>query len=417
MKKLIVTLVVLAGLGSLGFLGWRIYVKVKEARTQKGGGGRRGGKGGGGVAVAVELSPVRKATVRDIARFTGSLFPRSRFIVAPKVAGRLEKLTVDVGSLVKRGQLIAELDDDEYAQQVEQARAELAVAKATVAECKSALDVAARELERVRTLREKKVASESEFDESEARHAACDAKRKVALAEVARREAALKTTEVRRSYTRIHVSWRNAAETRVVGERFVDEGTMLNANAPIVSILDNSVMTAVIDVIERDYTKVRSGQVAVITTDAFPGREFTGKIVRIAPLLKETSRQARIEMEIPNSERLLKPGMFVRARIEFDRHEKATVVPVAALARREGRLGVFIADTKEMKARFVPLKLGITEGELAQVVEPPLTGQVVTMGHHLLEDGAPIRLPAAEPSETKGQKPDGKSGGRRGGRQ
>ncbi len=416
MKKLVLTLVVGAALCLAALLGWRIYAKVKEARAEAGGGGKRSGRRGNGAAVAVEISPVRKATVRDIARFTGSLFPRSRFIVAPKVAGRLEKLTVDVGSPVKPGQLIAELDDGEYAQQVEQARAELAVAKATVAECKSALDVAARELERVRTLREKKVASESEFDEVQARHTACGAKRKVALAEVARREAALKTTEVRLSYTRIHVSWRNAAETRVVGERFVDEGTMLNANAPIVSILDNSVMTAVIDVIERDYPKVRIGQTATIATDAFPGHEFSGKIVRIAPLLKETSRQARVEIEIPNPERLLKPGMFARARIEFDRHEKATVVPVAALARREGRVGVFLADTKEMKARFVPLKLGITGGELAEIIKPPLSGQVVTMGHHLLEDGAAIRLPEEAPSGTK-ERRERKSGDPPGARQ
>ena len=115
------------GLALAGLLGWQIYVKVQEANAKAKNGGRRGGRGNG-AAVAVELSPVRKATVRDIARFTGTLLPRSRFIVAPKVAGRLERLTVDVGSRVKAGQLIAELDDDEYAQQVEQARAELAVA-------------------------------------------------------------------------------------------------------------------------------------------------------------------------------------------------------------------------------------------------------------------------------------------------
>jgi len=387
-----------------GLLGWQIYVKVKAARTE-GKGGRRG-RGGSGAAVAVELSPVRKATVRDIARFTGTLLPRSRFIVAPKVAGRLERLNVDVGSIVGHDQVIARLDDDEYAQQEEQARAELAVAKATVAECTSALEVAANELKRVKTLREKKVASESEFEEVEARHTACDAKRTVALAEVARREAALKTAKVRRSYTVIKTSWRNPKEKRVVGERFVDEGTMLNANTPIVSILDNSAMIAVIDVIERDYTKVRVGQAATISTDAFPNDEFPGRIIRIAPLLSATSRQARIEMELPNDKGRLRPGMFVRARIEFSRSENATVVPVAALARREGQVGVFLADTKEMKARFVPLELGITEGEKVQVSKPSsLTGQVVTMGHHLLEDGAPIRLPVAEKPEAKDRKP------------
>jgi len=396
MTKALVALVVFAG---LGLLGWRIYTKLNEARAPAGGQSGRGRRGS--AAVAVETAPIRKATIRGIGRFTGSLSPRSLFVVAPKISGRLEKLVVDVGDPVKPGQLVAEMDDDEYAQQVEQARAELAVAEASVAECRSALGVAGRELERVKALRKMKVASEAEFDETQARHAVCDAKQRVALAEVTRREAALKAAEVRLSYTRIHVSWGNAGEPRVVGERFVDEGAMLRANDPIVSILDNSVVVALIDVIERDYPGVRPGQEAVIDTDAFPGRKFAGKIVRIAPLLKETSRQARVEIEIQNPERLLKPGMFVRVRIEFDRHENATVVPVAALARREGRQGVFLVDSGEMKARFVSITLGITEGELAEVLDPPLSGHVVTMGQHLLEDGARIRLPEETPPDAE----------------
>ena len=388
MKKAIMALIVLALLAGVG---WRLGLWTG------GEGPGQGGRHRGGAAVAVEVAPVRKATIRRIGRFTGSLSPRSRFVVAPKVAGRLEKLAVDVGDDVKPGQLIAELDDDEYAQQVEQARAELAVAKATVAECRSAQEVASRELERVRTLRVTKVASESELDETVARNAAADAKHKVALAEVTRREAALKAAEIRLSYTRIHVSWEEDGGPRVVGERFADEGAMLRANDAIVSVLDNSVVIALIDVIERDYPEVRKGQGAVISTDAFPQREFEGRIVRIAPLLKETSRQARVEIEIPNPERVLKPGMFIRARIEFNRHEGATVVPVSALARRNGRTGVFLADTGEEKARFVPVVTGISEGGLAEVVEPELSGLVVTMGHHLLEDGAAIRLPAELP--------------------
>lgn len=407
MGKVVIPVVVLAVLGGLGR---QIYIKVSGARGPGGGGPR----GRGGVAVAVETAPVHRATVRKIGRFTGSLSPRSRFVVAPKVAGRLEKLVVDVGDPVKPGQLVAELDDGEYAQQVEQARAELAVAEANVAECRSALDVAGRELERVKKLRQTQVASEVELDEAQARQTACDAKHKVALAEVTRREAALKVAQVRLSYTRIRASWGDGGEPRVVGERFADQGAMLRANDPIVSILDNSVVVAVIDVIERDYPGVRPGQQAVMECDAYPGREFAGRIVRIAPLLKETSRQARVEIEVPNPERLLKPGMFIRARIEFDRHENATVVPVAALARRDGRQGVFLVDAQEKKARFVPVTLGILDGELAEVVEPPLSGQVVTMGHHLLEDGAAIRLPEETPAGTEKPRPSREGGARPG---
>ena len=69
------------------------------------------------------------------------------------------------------------------------------------------------------------------------------------------------------------------------------------------------------------------------------------------------------------------------------------MVPQVALVRRNGEQGVFLADTEQMRARFVPVALGIIDGELAEVVQPPLTGSVVTLGHHLLEDGSSIILP------------------------
>jgi len=400
MKKVFAVIIIVG----LGLLGWRIVVKLGESQSQSGQRAR------GPAVVAVEIAEVQKSTIKEIGRFTGSLFPRSSFVVAPKVAGLLEQITVDVGDSVRPGQLIAKLEDAEFIQQVEQSRAELAVAKASVAECRSALDVAGRELDRMKVLRQKKMASESELDEVEARKTASEAKNNVALSEVTRREALLNAAEVRLSYTRITASWEEDDGARVVGERYVDQGEMLKPNSPIVSILDNNVMTAVIDVIERDYLKVRTGQAVVITTDGVPGREFTGEIVRIAPLLKELSRQARVEIEILNTDGLLKPGMFIRARIEFDKHENATVVPVSALARRDGLQGVFVADTEEMKVRFVPVVLGITEGEFAEVIEPALEGYVVTLGQHLLEDGGSIALPKTTTEETEIAKENGPGG-------
>ena len=386
-------LAIVVVLGVVGLFGWQVYRKV--AASAKGSGGQRPA-----VAVAVEVAPVQKINIRDVGQFTGSLLPRSQFIVAPKVPGRLEKLHVDMGDNVRRDQLIAVLDSQEYVQQVEQARAELEVAKATVAECNSSLDVAKREFERAMVLREKKIASESELDEAEARYKACDAKRNVSLAQVAQKDAGLKAAEVRLSYTQIRASWEDGNEVRVVGERFVDEGAMLRANDSIVSVLDVGSLTAVIHVIERDYAKLRVGQTVVATTDAYPGREFPGTVVRVAPLLKETSRQARVEVEVPNPERLLKPGMFVRAQIELDRHDGATVVPFSALARRNGQQGVFLVEPQDMKARFVPVETGIVTGELAEIIQPPLGGLVVTLGHHLLEDGSTVVLPGTG-QETK----------------
>jgi len=397
MKKLFAVLAVLA---VLALIGWRIYRKVTEEEgTQR----RRGIR-----AVAVVVKPVRRENIRDVAEFTGTLLPKSRFVVAPKVQGRLEKLLVNIGDSVKNNDPIAILDSDEYEQQMAQARAELEVSKANLAECRSALDIAEREFKRAKELREQKVASEAELDEASALYRAAQAKRQVAEAQIRQKEAALRTAEVRLSYTRIHAAWENGDAPRLVAERFVDEGAMLKANDPVVSIVDLSSVIAVIHVIERDFPEIRIGQEATLTTDAYEGKEFAGRIVRRSPVIKEESRQARVEIEMPNPAGLLAPGMFVRARIQFGEHPDAVVVPAAAVVRRNGDQGVFLADTGEMKCRFVAVRLGIVNGNSAEVLEPKLDGMVITLGHHLLEDGASISLPDTEdkkrPNDAEGER-------------
>jgi len=77
-----------------------------------------------------------------------------------------------------------------------------------------------------------------------------------------------------------------------------------------------------------------------------------------------------------------------------------TVVPLIALTKRDNRQGIFLVDTQNMKAHFIPVTLGIVNAGLAEVVEPPLSGTVVTLGHHLLEDGASIILPGEKSGGT-----------------
>ena len=394
MRKIIAVVVALA---VLGLLGWQVYERLSNAR--KPAGPRRGS-----AAVAVNVAPVTRGAIRDVSLFTGSLKPKSYFVCAPKIAGPLKRLLVNIGDVVKPGQLIAVIDDAEYAQQEVQQQAEVEVAKATVEESRSVLEIARRDLARAESLRAKGVASEAELDEAKARIAAQQARYRVAQAQLAQREAALKAAQVRLSYATIRASWRDeeGGGQRIVGERFVDEGAMLPANAPIVSIIDLDPVIALIHVIERDYSKIAVGHQAALTTDAFPDKRFTGKIARVAPLLKETSRQSRVEIEIPNSDGLLKPGMFVRAHIEFARHDNATLVPQAALAKRNGRQGVFLVDQEAKTAKFVPLRIGIVDPERVEVLGPALSGEVVTLGHHLLEDGGAIVLPGDKPKRAEG---------------
>lgn len=385
----------------VGYLGWKIVEATFLAKRTLDTGQR-------GVAVAVEIAPIEKGAIIDAAQFSGTLIPKSQFTVAPKISGRLNQLLVDIGDPIRRDELVAVLEDEEYQQQVIQAEADLRVARANLEEAKSSLEMAKRDLERARTLHQKGIQSDSQLDAVVAQYDAQEAKHKVAQAQLANKEAALETTRVRLSYTRIKTSWEKGSETRYVGERFVNAGAMLSPNTPILLIIDLQPITAVIHVTDRDYFRLQPEQKATITSSAFPGKSFLGRVVRIAPLLKETSRQARVEIEIQNPEGLLKPGMFITTTIEFSRREETTVVPFSSLVNRNGQQGVFLADIDNKKARFQPVQVGVIEGTRAEIVEPPaISGYVVTLGQHLLEDGVGIVLPsnAPLPSETQAVPP------------
>jgi len=357
-------------------------------------------------AVAVAVSPVENGLIRDVGLFSGTLIPKSQFVVAPKVSGKLKKLYVNIGDRVTKGQVVAQLDDEEYQQQVAQAEADLKVARANFEEAKSALELAKKDLERAVTLHQKGIYSEAQFDSAQAQYQSQEAKFKVSEAQVANKEAALETARVRLSYTRIIATWESGGNVRYVGERFVDEGALLSVNTPIISIVELQPITAVIYATDKEYFRIQVGQAVAVSSSVFPDKKFHGQVVRVAPLLKETSRQARVEVDIDNEEGQLKPGMFINAEIEFGRRENARIIPFSSLVSRGNTQGVFLADMENKKAIFKPVKIGIIEGERAEVVEPAdISGFVVTLGQHLLQDGMGIILPETGPKPEAAKKP------------
>lgn len=369
-------------------LGWMTYRALQPSHQAQ-----DGGRPTSRPAVAVYVAPVESGLVRDIRTFSGTLTPRAQFDVAPKISGRVERLFVDVGDPVQRGQLVAQLDDEEFVQQVEQARAELAVARANLEEAGSELDIAEKELVRIESLRGQMVTSQAELDLTRSRYLAQQARLRVAEAQVEQRLAALRAAEVRLSYARVVAVWPDNGDNqpRIVGERFVDEGAMLSANAPMLSVLDITNLRAIFHVTERDYARIRIGQEALVTVDALRDTRFEGYVARVAPIFREASRQARIELELPNPEGVMKPGMFIRARLELARSEDAVLVPSESLVRRDGQLGIFLIQ--EDTAHLVPVQVGIEENGRSQILSPEdLSGEVVVLGQHLLENGSTVRI-------------------------
>lgn len=347
------------------------------------------GKGAGSPA-PVEAVVIERGAITLFRTFNGTLEAQAEFVVSPKVGGRIEKLAVNLADTVTRGQVVAELDNDEYIQAVAQAKADLEVAKANLAEAKSALEIAKREFERVETLKKRGVASDSQFDGVMANLAAKQAQLEVAGAQVTRAGALLETANIRLGYTKVTADWSGGDDRRVVAERYVDEGHTVSANASLLLIVELDPITGIIFVTEKDYARLEAGQTAQLATDAYPGETFEGRIDRISPVFRQETRQARVELTIANPGRRLKPGMFIRATVELDSVNDATIVPEAALTSRNDQTGVFIVNEEKMTVSWHLVKVGIRQGDRIQVEGEGLVGLVVSLGHQLIEEGSPI---------------------------
>jgi len=348
---------------------------------------------GGRQPAPVEVAPIERGEIVLRRTFSGALEATAEFVVASKVSGRIEGIEVDLADAVRRGEVVVRLDDDEHVQAVNQAQAELEVARANASEAASALEIGRRSLERIESLRERGVSSESQLDSARAEQLALEARLAVSKAQIARAEAALEMARIRLAYTRVTADWTGGDDERVVAQRFVDEGETVVASEPLLSVVVLHPITGVFYVSERDYARLRPGQTVEVTTQAWPGERFEGTIERIAPVFRASTRQARVELEISNVERRLKPGMFMRATVELERVAEAVIVPEGALTERGDEPGVFLVAADERSVAWCPVTVGIREAGRVQIEGAGPTGRVVTLGQQLVEDGSEIVIP------------------------
>ena len=289
-------------------------------------------------------------------------------------------------------QVVAQLDNDEYLQTVAQAEADLEVARANLVAAKSALEIANRELARFKKLRKQGIATDTQFDVAKANQLAKQAEVKVAEASLRKAESVLETSKIHLGYTQVTAEWDNGQEQRIVAERFVDEGGTVAANASLLRVVELDPVTAVIFVTEKGYANLQPGQSASLITDAYPGEQFPARIERIAPVFREATRQARVELTVDNPEHKLKPGMFVRATVVLKQVANTTSVPELALTVREGEQGVFVVNAEKQTVSWRPVSVGFREGNRVRVQGEGLEGRVVTLGQQFLDDGSPVKV-------------------------
>ena len=392
--KILILMVLL--MGAAAGVAWVIFAQFHEQNNS-----RKSGQVSR--AVPVEVAQIQRGPIELERTFSGELEALAEFVVAPKVSGRVERVLVNIPDTVKRGQVVAELDNDEYVQAVAQAQADLEVARAKLSEAKSALEIANREFKRTDSLLKRGIASDSEFDAARQEQLAKQAQLKVAAAEVTKAESSLETANIRLGYTKVTAGWTGGDDHRIVAERYVDEGQTVAANAPLLLIVELQPIVGVVFVTEKEYARLKPGQLVSLTTDAYPGEQYKGRIDRIAPVFRKSTRQARIEMTIDNTKHQLKPGMFIRATVVLDREANAIIVPEQALTIRDDRSGVFIVSEDGRSVSWQTVKVGIREDGRVQVAGDGLAGRVVILGQQLIDDGSLIKIAAGLKTSAAGR--------------
>jgi HlyD family secretion protein len=353
------------------------------------GGARQGGagaRGGGRGQLTVELAPVVHAEVNRELAVVGNLIGDQTVSVVPKAAGRLQEITVKLGDRVTRGQRIARIEDQELREQVKQAEAAFEVAKATIRQREADLDLAKTNVERSRNLFQRQLLPQQTLDDSEAKYQSAQAALDLARAQNTQSQARLDELRITLDNTLI-----TSPVNGFVSRRTADPGAFVSANAPIVEVVDIQRVRLVANIIEKDLKQIGVSDSARVEVDAFPGESFMGRIARVSPILDPATRTAPIEVEIPNDQYRLKPGMYARVGIITESHPNALVVPTNSLVDANGTRGVYLAINNV--AQFHPVKIGIEGNERTEVLDGVAEGdRVVTTGAAGLRNGDPIVL-------------------------
>ena len=338
-------------------------------RPQGGGGGGGfpggfGGPGGGGprAPMTVELGTAKRGDVAAHLTVVGNLIGKQTVDIAPRTGGRLLSVNVQLGDAVRRGQVLAKVEDREIVEQVRAAEASQEVAKATIRQREADLKVAELNFERSKNLFARQLLAKQALDDAESRYLAAVAQTDLSRAQLSQNDARLQELRINLQHTSV-----TSPVDGFVGKRNVDPGAMVNTNTAIASVVDISRLRLVVNVVEKDLRLVTPGDVADVEVDAYPGEKFSGKIARVSPVLDPATRTAQMEVEIPNGDHRLKPGMYARINLTVEERKNAIVAPKGAVIDFENKRGVWVPNDQK-RAAFVPVTLGIEGPEQIEIL-------------------------------------------------
>ncbi|MEJ7708505.1 MAG: efflux RND transporter periplasmic adaptor subunit [Pyrinomonadaceae bacterium] len=317
-----------------------------------------GGAGRG--SIKAERQKVRVARVAEtpIGRTisaTGTLAAFDQATLSLKVPGRIKLITVDLGSSVRRGELVAQVEQQDYQIRLQQAEASLAQALArlglalgggddaidpertgTVRQARAVLNEAEATRQRASTLVKQGVIARAEYDSADAAFKVAEGRYQDAVEEVRNRQGVLsqRRSEVALARQQLADTSVYASFDGAVEEKLASVGEFLAASAPVVRVVKINPLRLRAEIAERDASSVRKGQQVKVTVDGEAGA-YVGRIMRLSPTITEQNRILIAEAEVANDGQL-RPGSFARAEIVTSDNEMAVTVPTSAIVTFAG---------------------------------------------------------------------------------
>jgi len=356
----------------------------------------------------VRVVPAAQETLERGAIATGTLAAEDQVVLGFKIAGRLGKIPVDLGSPVRQGQPVAELDPVDFHLKVQQATAALQQARARlglppdgaddavepirtplVRQAGAVLDDARRTRDRMALLWKQELIARTELDTAEATLQVAEGRYQDALEEVRTRQAILaeRRSDVAVARQQLSDTVLRATLDGMVRQRHVSVGADLAVGAPVVTLVRIHPLPRPLAVPERPAADVRMGQNVKVKVDGDP-TVYPGKVARLSPAVDEQDRTLLVEANVPNPQGRLRPGAFAEAEIVTTTDQKAIFVPLASvvtfagiekvLTVRDGVSAETLVKTGRRMGERVEIVTGLKPGELV-VVQPGnlLAGQTV----------------------------------------
>jgi membrane fusion protein (multidrug efflux system) len=334
----------------------------KGKADPKGAGGAAGG--GGPPGMPVEVAVAKTDTVRDEIAATGQIEALQSIELRPEVEGRIVAILFREGQEVEQDAPLFQVDSTELAAQVAQLEAQR--------------DLARQDLARTKDLVAQNAASAADLERAEANARAAEAQYRLQSTRLAR-------TTVRAPFA------------GVVGQRFVSLGDYVTTSTRLLTLQTVSPQRAAFPIPERYARTVRPGQRVAFRVGAIPGRDFSGEVDFVDPVVQLPGRTILVKARVPNPARLLQPGMFIEARLVTAVRPKAVVIPEDAVVPVEGSSFVWVVA--DGKANRRPVTLGVRTPGFVEVASGVAAGeQVVTGGLERLFPGAPVMARVVERS-------------------